>query len=54
MRQEKIWEDGCKTALANAVGATEAAPMGPKDELKLLETRIAELEPTPSPAAEAN
>ena len=46
---EKIWENGCMTGRADVVGAEQATLMGLKDELQLLEERIAALEPTPTP-----
>ena len=46
---EKIWESACATGRADVVGAEQATLMGLKDELKILEGRIAALEPTPTP-----
>ena len=45
----KVWENGCQAGRRDAAGAEQATLMGLRDQLDLLDVRIAALEPTPTP-----
>ena len=45
----KVWENGCQAGRRDAAGAEQATLMGLRDQLNLLDARIAALEPTPTP-----
>ena len=46
---EIVWENGCQTGRRDAAGAEQASLMSLRDQLDLLDARIAALEPTPTP-----
>ncbi len=47
---EQVWEHGCQTGRRDTVGAEQAALMGLRDQLNVLDSRISAMEPTPTPA----
>ena len=48
---EKAWENGCQTGRRDATDAQQATLMSLRDQLEVLDARIAALEPTPTPTA---